>query len=112
MHRITLSVIVVLLLLAGCTSKPIINVSNEPIVVASGRTASTENVRDAIVRAGSKLGWQMNPTSSGVVEGRLNLRDHGAVVDVKYDTRSYSIVYRDSTNLHQQNGQIHRNYNG
>src|SRR5947209_11698579 len=112
MHRMTLSVIVVLLMLVGCTSKPILNVSNEPIVVASGRTASMENVRDAIVRAGSKLGWQMTPASSGVIEGRLNLRDHIATVDVKYDTRSYSIVYHDSTNPNYQNGQIHSNYNG
>ena len=112
MFRMALLALFVLLPLAACTSKPILNVSNEPIVVASGRTATMDNVRDAILRAGSKLGWQMTPAAPGVVDGRLNLRDHVAMIDVKYDTQSFSIVYRDSTNLDYRNGQIHRNYNG
>ena len=112
MFRRALLVLFVLLPLAGCTSKPIMNVSNEPIVVASGRTATMDNVRDSILRAGTKLGWQMTPSTPGVVDGRLSLRDHVAIIDVKYDTRSFSIVYRDSSNLDYRSGQIHRNYNG
>jgi hypothetical protein len=82
MFRTTLLIIAVVLSFAGCTSKPIVNVSNEPIVVPSVKTATMDNVRDSIIRAGSKLGWQMTPTSPGVVAGRLSLRDHVAMVDV------------------------------
>ncbi len=34
-----------------------------------------------------------------------------AVIDLEHDTKSYSIKYRDSTNLNAKDGMIHRNYN-
>ena len=48
------------------------------------------------MRAGSQLGWQMQPTGPGRISGRLALRTHLAVVDIEHDTKSYSIKYRDS----------------
>jgi hypothetical protein len=44
--------------------------------------------------------------------GRLALRTHVAVVDIAHDTNSYSIKYRESTNLQAEGGMIHKNYNG
>lgn len=108
----TLAIAVALALLAACTSRPVLNVAAEPVIVTPGKTATDENVRDAIVRAGTSLGWLMRPVGPGVVNGSLNLRTHGAVVDVEYTTKSYNIVYRSSTNLDAANGQIHKNYNG
>jgi hypothetical protein len=35
-----------------------------------------------------------------------------AVVDVNYSTRSYSITYKDSTELQYDGKSIHQNYNG
>jgi hypothetical protein len=107
-----LVVAAVLALVAGCSSRPVMNVTAEPVVVAPGKTATSENVRDAILRAGSSLGWTMRPTAPGVINGSINLRNHSAVIDVEYNTRSYNIVYRSSTNLDANNGQIHKNYNG
>ena len=54
----------------------------------------------------------MTPTSPGLVTGRLALRGHVAVVDVRYTVKDYSITYKDSSNMNYQDGQIHRNYNG
>ena len=34
------------------------------------------------------------------------------VVDVKYDTKNYSITYKDSSNLDYTGDSIHKNYNG
>ena len=42
----------------------------------------------------------------------MSLRDHVAVVDVRYTATTYSITYKDSTNLNYRDGQIHKNYNG
>jgi len=98
--------------LAGCATKPIYNVHNAPIVVSSGKTLSMSEVQLAIVRAGTQLGWQMQPEAPGRITGRLALRTHAAVVDIEHDTRSYSIKYRDSTNLNAGDGMIHSNYNG
>jgi hypothetical protein len=69
-------------------------------------------VRTAIIRAGSGLGWQMQPEGPGRLKGTLNVRSHMAVIDVTHDTKSYSIKYRDSTGLNAKDGTIHKNYNG
>ena len=98
-------------LLAACTSRPIVNVSNAPVVTA-GKAATMQDVQAAIVRAGNGLGWQMTPVQPGLVTGRLALRTHVAVVEVPYDTKSYSINYKESVNLDAKEGNIHKNYNG
>ena len=66
----------------------------------------------SIIRAGSQLGWVMTPVRPGLVSGRLDLRTHIAVVDVPYDAKSYSIKYKESTNLNADGANIHKNYNG
>ena len=101
------------LVLAGCTTAPIQNVEQAPIVLASGKTSVTmTEVNNAIVRAGTRLGWQMQPQAPGRLSGRLALRTHTAIVDVEHDTKTYSIKYRDSTNLDAKDGMIHKNDNG
>ena len=99
------------LLLAGCTSKPIYNVVEAPIGAAKPNP-SMEEISRAIVRAGAGLGWQMTPNQPGHITGRLALRTHVAVVDINYTPKTYSIKYRDSTNLDYTGTSIHRNYNG
>jgi hypothetical protein len=69
-------------------------------------------VQTAILRAGTQLGWQMQAVSPGRISGQIALRTHTAVVDIEHDAKSYSIKYRDSTNLDARDGMIHRNYNG
>lgn len=102
----------VALVVAGCAPRPVMNVTDQPVVTAAGKQVTADQVRDGIVRAGTGLGWVMTPISPGLVSGRLSLRDHVAVVDVRYTTKTYSIMYKDSTNLSYRDGQVHRNYNG
>ena len=112
MKIIGILVAAAVLLLAGCTTQPIHNVQNSPIILPPGKTVSMQQVTTAIMRAGSRLGWQMQPEAPGKLSGRIALRNHTAVVDVEHDTKQYSIKYRDSTNLDARDGMIHRNYNG
>ena len=46
--------------------------------------------------------------------GKLNARDHMAVVEIPYTENSFSIKYKDSQNLNYDasTGSIHNNYNG
>lgn len=97
---------------AGCTTQPIYNVQSAPITGPAGKSLSMAEVQQAILRAGTQLGWQMQPEAPGRISGRLALRTHLALVDIEHDTKSYSIKYRDSTNLMAGDGMIHRNYNG
>jgi len=103
---------VLVLLAAGCRgSVPIFNVTDAP-VVASRPNPSLDEIGKAIQRAGAALGWQMKQTKPGHILGTLNLRNHVAVVDVNYSVKSYSIRYKDSTELDYDGGNIHPNYNG
>lgn len=100
-----------ILVAAGCGTQPVYNVKDAS-VVASKADPSLDEVGRAIQRAGAALGWQMKITKPGLILGTLHLRTHVAVVDVNYSVNSYSIVYKDSTNLNYDGTNIHRNYNG
>jgi type IV pilus biogenesis protein CpaD/CtpE len=105
------ALVVVTAALAGCAA-PIMNVKEAPVTTASGRPLTNEQVRNAIVRAGSSLGWQMKDEGPGMLVGTLELRKHTAVVAIPYSTKSYSVQYRSSVNLDEKGGKIHKNYNG
>lgn len=99
------------LVIAGCKSAPVQNVQDAGI--ATGATnASMENIQKAIIRAGASLGWNMKPAGEGAMIGTLHLRKHVAVVDIRYNTQTYSILYKDSQNLDYDGTNIHSNYNG
>lgn len=93
----------------GCRANPIYNVENAAIV-ANKKTLSKNDVRKAIIRAGSSLGWTVNKTKSGPLIATLNIRQHMAQVEISYDTKSYSIRYKDSTNLNYDGINIHKKY--
>lgn len=101
------------LLAVGCRIAPIYDVNGDAIM-SSKADLTMSDVSKAIHRAGAGLGWQIEDAGPGHIIGTLHLRDHVAVVDITYDIKSYSIKYKDSSNL-QYNAdkrEIHKNYNG
>lgn len=110
--RSAVTVAVLAAVLSGCSSVPILNIEEAPVSTASGKTLSPQEVRAAIVRAGSSLGWQIRDEGPNKLVGTLYLRSHTAVVDIPYNSKTYSIKYRSSVNLDAKDGQIHKNYNG
>jgi hypothetical protein len=101
---------ITVLLLAGCRSAPIYNVVAAPVTTL--QPASMQTVEAAILKAGGALGWTMVQKEPGRIEGVLALRGHKAVIEVLYDTKSYSIKYKDSVDLDYDGKNIHKNYNG
>lgn len=99
------------LALMGCVSNPVYNIVDAP-VTTSTRGYAARDVRGAILQAGASLGWQMKDVRPGLIIGTLNVRDHMAQVEIPYDRRTYSIIYRDSHNLDYDGANIHKNYNG
>jgi hypothetical protein len=99
------------LLIVGCGYEPFYNVSDQA-VASSKSNLTLDDVSMAIIRAGGALGWEMKETKPGHILGTLHLRTHVAIVDVNYTTKSYSITYKDSTNLDYDGTNIHSNYNG
>jgi hypothetical protein len=112
MVRDVLKVVIpsILLLLVGCRSAPLYNVDSTPVV--ANKAVTLADVEKAIMRAGAGLGWQIVARAPGQIEGTLLLRTHRAVVDIAYNTKTYSIKYKDSSNLDYDGTNIHSNYNG
>jgi hypothetical protein len=50
----------------------------------------------------------------GEIIGTLNIRSHQAVVSIPFTTKTYSILYKDSSNLkyNAEKQTIHENYTG
>jgi hypothetical protein len=102
----------VVLAAVGCAAQPIYQVTGAPITTTSGKTPSMQQVQTAIQQAGTQLGWQLTAEKPGLMTGRLAVRTHQAVVAIEYDTKQYSIKYKDSVDLQAKDGTIHKNYNG
>lgn len=89
----------VLILLTGCrTLLPVKNVIESPFGVDEGNL-SLKQVGKQIRLAASKRGWEIRTVDEGHYIGTLNIRAHTAVVDIEFDLKSFSITYRNSTNL-------------
>ena len=110
-RKIAFSAMIVLTMaLIGCRTAPVYNVTDAPVNVSEKATA--EDVKKAILSAGAGLGWQMKEVEPGHIVGSLFLRKHSAVVDIPYSKDSYSINYKDSSELDYDGSNIHSNYNG
>lgn len=99
-------------LLGGCRTAPIQNIEMAPIINSDQYYRSLPEVKNAIIAAGYGLGWQMSDVAPGHLVATLNVRAHQAIVDITYSQESYSINYKDSTNLKHKGDTIHSNYNG
>ena len=104
---------VALVAVTGCRGgAEIYNVKDAPVMTATGNSPSLEEVQKAIVSAGAGLNWSMAVAKPGHIVGTLNVRSHQAVVDIMYNSKTYSIIYKDSTNLKYdaEKKTIHENY--
>jgi hypothetical protein len=105
----------VLAVVMGCRGGgQLYQVKDTPVQTATGKEPSLEEVQKAIISAGAALGWQMAIVQPGEIVGTLNVRSHQAVVSIPYTTKTYSILYKDSSNLKYdaEKQTIHENYSG
>ncbi len=113
MYRVAVNAVLVLSLFAiavGCFA-PVYNVMDQPIAPSGGKPRTLEEVKSAIVSAGEFRSWTMKDIAPGHLEGIRRLSVIIAVVDIKYSTTSYSITYKDSSQLNYDGKQIHMTYN-
>ena len=54
----------------------------------------------------------MKENGPNALIGTINLRTHSATVDIPFNAKQYSILYKDSSNLNYDGTSIHKNYNG
>jgi len=102
-------------IMAGCRGGgQLYQVKDAPVPSPAGKELTLEQVQKEIVAAGIAAGWQMAVSKPGEIIGTLNIRSHQAVVSIPYTTKTYSILYKDSTNLKYdaEKQTIHENYTG
>ncbi len=100
------------LLVVGACSRtaPVYDVRDRPIPVVAQKL-SLDEIGQNIMSAGRRRHWRIDPIGPGRMTGRLDDRQHEAVIDISYTQQSYSITLADSVNLRQEGGEIHKKYN-
>ena len=98
------------LLLAACSS-PLFEIRDNPIETGTDAPVTTDQVGDAIMEAGKGLGWRMASTKSGEVTGTYANAKQSATVAIPYTTKTYSILYKNSSNFKYKGTKIHKRYN-
>jgi hypothetical protein len=110
--RTTLAASIAALALSACqTPQAIQNFDGVQVAPSTAKSVSAAQVRAAIITAGTSLGWKVVDAGPGKLEGTINLRTHTAVVDIPYNSSTYSIKHKRTEGLSESGGMIHRNYN-
>ncbi len=107
MNRAVVCAVLILTATVANARKEIVNIENAPVPEG----LSLAQVQNAITTAAVDRKWVPKVLASGRLEATLPIRSHVAVVDIKFDESTYSITYKESTNLDYKAGKIHRNYN-
>jgi hypothetical protein len=96
----------------GANLAPVLQVDNAPVATAPGVAVSHPFVRDAILRALASRTWSVVEERPDGIVAKVSSGGHTASVLVRYDERSFSIGYVDSSpSLKYDGSHIHRRYN-
>ncbi len=109
-QALVMVVMAAVLVLTGCQRVvPVHNVPETQVYIPAEGDASA--VREAIVAGARAKGWRVSEEAPGHIVASIAVRNHTAAADIFYDATSYSIQYKDSSNLKYDGEHIHRNYN-
>lgn len=116
MRSVTIKIVILLvagLAVGACRIAPLYNAESKAMPIST--TATLEDVTEAIKRAAVGLGWQVKVLAPGEIEAKKVVRNkHTAIVSITYDTKEFSIFYKDSIELaynRSGKGQIKNHYN-
>lgn len=94
--------------------KPVLQIQDAPISVAGGEAGVAEAIKTAL----KGREWKVVDEEPGRIKAEFSKANadvgaHVVVIDISYDTNSYSIDYVTSENMRYdaKAGTIHRNYN-
>lgn len=106
------SLIAIAFIFAGCGNRqPIVNIDSAPVTTYSNK-ATLQKVEKAITQALQDRQFHPKVIKPGLVEGRYFNAKFDVTVEIKFDTKSYSITHKSSTpNLEYDGTNIHRRYN-
>lgn len=95
---------------SACASNPqVYNVANAS--TTAPESATLKQIQQAILVAGTKRNWVMRAVEPGYIVATHSRGSHSATVDIRFDTKTFSITYQDSANLDYTGATIHSTYN-
>ena len=104
-----------IVLMAGCQLPKVYNVTDAPVAQFPGDEPTLEQVSKAILAAGTttRPAWGMKVMKPGNIRATLHNRTHMAAVEITYNTKTYTITYKDSSDLkyNSADNTIHSGYN-
>lgn len=103
---------VLTVLLSGCFGRiqPMYHVMDHP-VPASAQNLSEAQLAQTIITAGQKRNWLMEKISTGEIRASQIRKNHVAVVNIIYNSQTFTLKYHSSENLLYSAPNIHRTYN-
>jgi len=107
---ISLSTGLLVLVLGACSSQ-LFEVRDNPIETGTDASVTMDQVGDAIMEAGKGLGWKMAAAKKGEISGTYSNAKQSATVAIPYTTKTYSILYKNSSNFKYNGTKIHKRYN-
>jgi hypothetical protein len=97
--HVLLSLIFVLIAIGGCRSAvPVARVDDEPFFAAT-KDADLNQITQKILETGRQRKFGMKVIAAGHIEAFYAHRNARAVMDIKYTTKHFSIIYKDSSGL-------------
>ena len=103
--------LIMVVTLVGCKKTMLVHdYIDQPVPSYAQETSTTNSLEKSIVSAAMSLGWQVQVVNQGHIIAILKIRTHRLAVDISHDDKSYSIKYKDSTNLLYDGENIHRQY--
>lgn len=109
------TILVALLILTAsmlsCRKAHVRDIPDNSIPSPYDKSLTVEEIEAAIIMGGNEAGWSMQKKEPGLIVGVIQVRQHEAQVNVRYSESSWSITYRDSSNLKYNGDKIHVNYN-
>jgi len=82
------------------TPEPIVNYENVVINTNNSKKLSSGEIKAAITNVANRQNWQIADNGEGKLAGTLNVRNkHTIVVNISYTPESFSVTYKDSTNM-------------
>jgi hypothetical protein len=104
------SLILLVILSAGCRTEPVFNINNHPIAAVGGKPMPIGIIEGGIIQAGNRLGWRMSGQGANTVYAYNNQDGKQVVVLISYSGKAYSVKYLKSQNFLYDGQEIHKNY--
>ena len=110
---ILLLVLSLALPLAACRQRQLTNLVDMPVAGSRNNTLAPAQVRKVILDACARRGWVAREISPGLISAKIEARSHMAQVEIPYSGTSFSIIYKNSSNLKYDASKntIHNQYN-